>query len=370
MTQLYLGLMSGTSMDGVDAVLCEFDAERFLQVRGAHHEPYDDALRSRLLRLQREQPAVTLAEMATLDVGVALSFAQAAGDVMRESQLVAGQLVAIGSHGQTVFHDPTGVRASLQLGDPSLIAARTGVTTVADFRRADIARGGQGAPLVPAFHHALFTQAGTARAVVNLGGIANITLLPGDAADAVCGWDTGPGNALMDEWAQQHLGAPLDRDGAWAARGRVHAPLLDALLADPYFARSAPKSTGRGDFNLAWAAHRFPGLARLPPADVQRTFCELTARSVADAIVRQAPATQQVYACGGGAHNGFLMDCLRVRLGGIELLDTTALGLAPTQVEAAAFAWLAMRTMNGLPGSLPAVTGARAPAVLGGIYRA
>lgn len=370
MTQLYLGLMSGTSMDGVDAVLAEFDGPRFARVHAARHQPYADALRAALLHLQREQPPLTLAQLATLDVGVAEAFAAAARALLHETRHDAADVAALGSHGQTVFHDPAGVRSSLQLGDPSLIAARSGITTVADFRRADVARGGQGAPLVPAFHHAVFAREGAPRCVVNIGGIANLTVLPGADAAGVRGFDTGPGNGLLDEWAQQHLAERMDRGGAWAASGRVHAALLGALLADPWFARPPPKSTGRGEFNLGWVQRRHAAVAQLDPADVQRTFCELTARSVAAAIGEHAPGARQVYVCGGGAFNDFLMARLRERLAGIEVLDTAVLGLAPDHVEAAAFAWLAMRTLNGWPGNVPAVTGASAAAVLGGVYRA
>lgn len=370
MTELYLGLMSGTSMDGVDAVLCEFDGMGFRAARLSHVTPYPAALRTDLLQLQRAQQPIALAKLASLDHAVAETFAHAALAALRQGGVGAADVRAIGSHGQTVFHDPAGARSSLQLGDPSLIAARTGVTTVADFRRADVARGGQGAPLVPAFHHARFAAAGTARCVVNIGGIANVTVLPGDDPARVRGFDTGPGNALMDEWAQAHRAAPMDRDGVWAASGQVVAALLDALLADPYFAKAPPKSTGRGQFNLEWARRRFAVLDRLAAADTQRTFCELTARSIVEAVHRHAPETTELYVCGGGAHNAFLMQRLRARADGMTVGDTGALGLPPGRVEAAAFAWLAMRTLNGLPGSLPGVTGASAPAVLGGIYRA
>lgn len=367
---LYLGLMSGTSMDGVDAALCEFDDTRFTGVRAKHSVPYPGALRAELLKLQRSQPSIAIARFAALDHDVAQSFAAAAQGLLGEAKLAPDAIAAIGSHGQTVFHDPAGARSSLQLGDPSLIAARTGVTTVADFRRADIARGGHGAPLVPAFHHAVFARRGVARAVVNVGGIANVTLLPDDDPDHVQGFDVGPGNALMDEWAQAHRDAPMDRDGMWAASGRVAEPLLAALLADPYFDAAPPKSTGRDRFNLEWARHRFAGLDGLPAADVQRTFCELTARTIVDAIHRHAGSAVEVYVCGGGALNSFLMDRLRALAKGLTVADTRALELAPDVVECAAFAWLAMRTLKGLPGNVPGVTGASGAAVLGGIYRA
>src|SRR5690242_1857306 len=370
MTELYLGLMSGTSIDGVDAALCELRNRRFLRVVGAQSHPYPGALREELLRLQREQPALTLEALARLDHAVARSFADAATGLLREVGLTPAEVRALGSHGQTVFHDPTDARSSLQLGDPSLVAALTGITTVADFRRADIARGGQGAPLVPAFHHAVFASDWEARAVVNIGGIANLTALPGADAKAVRGFDTGPGNGLMDEWIQAHQKQPMDREGRWAASGHVHDGLLRALLAEPYFGQEPPKSTGRGQFNTEWIRRRYPQLEVLAPADVQRTLCELTAASIAAAVRTHAPTTGSLYACGGGASNVFLMKRLKELLPKVSVSDTGKLGIAANLVEPSAFAWLAMRTLQELPGNLPAVTGASREAVLGGIYRA
>ena len=370
MTELYLGLMSGTSMDGVDTALCEIRNRRFLRVVGSQSQPYASGVRDELLRLQGEQPALALEALARLDHAVARTFADAATGLLREIGLTPADVRGLGSHGQTVFHDPSGVHSSLQLGDPSLIAALTGITTVADFRRADIARGGQGAPLVPAFHHAVFASDWEARAVVNVGGIANLTALPGADPSSVRGFDTGPGNGLMDEWAQLHLRAPMDREGRWAAAGHSHDDLLRALMADPYFAQPAPKSTGRGYFNLGWVRQRFPKLGELSPADVQRTLCELTAATIAAAVQAQPKPTGSLYVCGGGALNVFLMRRLKDLLPNCCVSDTGKLGLAPGLVEPAAFAWLAMRTLHELPGNLPAVTGAAREAVLGGIYRA
>jgi anhydro-N-acetylmuramic acid kinase len=370
MTELYLGLMSGTSMDGVDGALCELRNRRFLRVVGSLVQPYPAALREELLRLQRDQPALTLEALARLDHAVARCFADAATGLLREVGLTAAEVRGLGSHGQTVFHDPAGARSSLQLGDPSLIAALTGITTVADFRRADIARGGQGAPLVPAFHHSVFASDWEPRAVVNIGGIANLTALPGADASAVRGFDTGPGNGLMDEWIQQQQRQPMDREGRWAASGHVHDGLFRALAADPYFAQPPPKSTGRGEFNLAWVRRRFAELDKVSPADVQRTLCELTAATIATAVHAQAATTGSLYVCGGGAQNAFLMRRLKELLPKVAVSDTGRLGLAPGLVEPAAFAWLAMRTLQELPGNLPAVTGASGEAVLGGVYRA
>lgn len=370
MPDFYIGLMSGTSMDGIDAVLCEFDQHQFIRAGQRHCLNYPAALRSRLLHLQREEPALPLSEFCELDNAVAHAFADTALALMQSAGLQPSHITALGSHGQTVFHDPAGIQCSLQLGNPSAIAARTGVTTVADFRRADLARGGQGAPLVPAFHHALFADAAETRCVINIGGIANITLLNRADPHKVLGFDTGPGNGLMDEWTERHQQKAFDSNGDWARSGRVNEQLLNALLADDYFGQPPPKSTGRGYFNVAWVQRLFPTLGELPSADVQRSLCELTASSLRDAIRRHAPNHRRILICGGGARNGFLLDRLR------SLMPETAVqlsddhGLGAMDVEAAAFAWLAMRTMNGLPGNLPAATGARQAAILGGIYRA
>lgn len=368
-TALYVGLMSGTSADGVDAVLAAFEAQRFVGLRGRLHREYPAALRTRLLELAHGARPVELRELCALDAAVAEHFGDAALELLATLNLKAGAVAAIGSHGQTVFHEATRLpRLTLQLGDPSRIAARTGIVTVADFRRKDQALGGQGAPLVPAFHHALFADGSEPRGVLNLGGIANLTWLPNANAADVRGFDTGPGNALLDEWAQRHLGRAYDAAGAFAGRGRVNEALLSALQAEPYFSRPPPKSTGRGEFNLAWATARYPQLNELPPADVQATFVELTAASAACAIAAHAPGLRRLLLCGGGTRNAVLVARLGTRLAGVEVQTTAPYGLDPLEVEAAAFAWLAMRTLAGLPGNLPAVTGAQRQAVLGGIY--
>jgi anhydro-N-acetylmuramic acid kinase len=370
MAELYVGLMSGTSMDGVDAALCVFEAERFAGVRATHTVAYAEALRQRLLALQRELQPIALGELAELDNAVAQGFVAATLGLLAKAGVEAGAVRAIGSHGQTVFHDPERARSSLQLGNPAWISQHTGIDTVADFRRADIALGGHGAPLVPAFHHAQFARAGEARCIVNIGGIANLTILPGDDRAAVRGFDTGPGNGLMDEWAELHLSERFDAGGRFAAAGTLHEPLLAALQADPYFGREPPKSTGRAEFNLAWAQRRYPRLGHLRPADVQRTFCELTVRTLTQAIRRHAPDTRRVLPCGGGARNEFLLARLREAQRGIAVETSDAWGLDAGAVETSAFAWLAMRAIHGLPGNLPGVTGASREAVLGGVYRA
>lgn len=362
----YVGLMSGTSADGIDAVVAVFENGRYSGLQGAFHLDYPPAIRSRLLALGASASvSLTLAEYARLDAEVGEHFAEAALGVLRSSGLAPDDIVAIGSHGQTVFHDPRGAHSSLQIGDPSRISARTGRPVVADFRRADIALGGEGAPLVPAFHHAVFA-ASSVRTVVNIGGIANVTWLPGPGTDEVRGFDCGPGNCLMDAWVQQTRGAPYDEDGRYAAAGSPRAKLVDACLADPYFAAPPPKSTGRAQFNLDWV-RRLGGepLERLPPADVQASLCELTARSIVDAL---APGSRQALVCGGGARNLHLMERLQALAPSVRFETTAAHGLPPEWVEAAAFAWLARRRILGEAGNLPAVTGAQCATLLGGIY--
>lgn len=368
MRALYVGIMSGTSMDGVDAALCEFDGLIFRKLVATHTLQYEAALRERLLHLQRRDPTLTLTQFAELDQGVARTFAAAAKELIADAGISPQQVTAIGSHGQTVFHDPVVLGTSLQLGNPSLISAQTGIDTVADFRRKDMAMGGHGAPLVPAFHEAMFSSRNEMRCVVNIGGIANITILPCDESP-VRGFDTGPGNGLMDEWVARHLKKPFDSNGDFAASGVLHQDLLNALLAEPYFSQQPPKSTGRGDFHLDWLEQRYPALARLAPEDVQRTLCELTARSITDAINANANASRKIIICGGGSKNGFLMQRLR-DLSGKPVSASDDYGLASGWVEAVAFAWLAMRTVNHLPGSLSTVTGASKSTVLGGLFRA
>lgn len=364
---LALGLISGTSQDAIDAVLAEFEGSRFLGVRGHHSGAYPAQLRQRLLALSHESERLSLSEWAEADRAVADGFADTALALLDQEGLRAEQIGVLGSHGQTLFHDPKVTRNSLQIGDPSRIAARTGIPTVADFRRKDLALGGQGAPLVCAFHHALFSHPDEHRAVLNLGGIANLTRLAAGSASAQ-GFDTGPANALMDEWVLLHQGQPYDAGGSWAASGECQPDLLNALLADPYFGLAPPKSTGRGQFHLDWARARFPALDRLPEADVQRSFCELTAASVVQALEHWMPATQRLLVCGGGAHNPFLIGRLSALLGGRRVESTAAHGLDPQCVEAAAFAWLAVKRLRSEPGSMASVTGASRDTVLGGLF--
>lgn len=358
---LYLGLISGTSADGIDAALVRF-APR-LEILAAQTFAYPDALRTGILALARQNAAISLESYGRLDAEIGARFADAALSLLHGAGIAPNDVTAIGSHGQTVCHQPRGPNPfSLQIGDPNVITARTGIATVADFRRADMAAGGQGAPLLPALHAAVFADPAVPRAILNLGGIANVTLLiPGQP---VLGFDTGPANCLMDAWSQRVRGTPRDEGGAWARGGRVDPALLARLLDDPYFAAPPPKSTGREHFNLEWLDARLrDGLA---PVDVQATLLQLSARSIAG--VMHASGVRELYACGGGVHNDALMETLRDALPKVRVDTTAALGLDPDFVEAVGFAWLARARLEGHPGNLPAVTGAREPRVLGGVY--
>jgi anhydro-N-acetylmuramic acid kinase len=358
-----LGLISGTSADGVDAALALFDPA--VTIVAARTIPYPDALRERLLALTRGDAAVSLDDYGALDVTVGECFAQAALALLADAGVTADEVAAIGSHGQTVRHRPDGGHPfTLQIGDPAVIAERTGIVTVADFRRADVAAGGQGAPLMPAFHRAVLGRRDAVRVVLNLGGIANVTVLDPDRD--VTGFDTGPASCLLDAWAERHLHRHFDTDGAWGASGRGDPALLAGWLADPYLARSPPKSTGREAFNLDWLDARVP--AGIAAADVQATLLAFSARSIADAIRVHAPDAADVVACGGGVHNGALMRRLAAELSPCPLLTSDRFGLDPDHVEATGFAWLARERLAGRPGNLTSVTGARGPRLLGAIY--
>lgn len=366
-TALYIGLISGTSADSIDAVLVRFDAG-LPQTLAHHAHPWPPLLRERLLAVAQGEAALDLDAWGRLDVEIGYQFADAARGLLALSGTATTAVRAIGSHGQTLRHRPAGdYPFTLQLGDPSVIAERCRIDVVADFRRADVAAGGQGAPLLPALHAMLLRAPGRTRAVLNLGGIANITVLAADGG--VRGFDTGPANGLLDAWCQRHRGEPFDRDGAFAGSGKILPGLLETLLADPYFALPPPKSTGREYFHLDWLAAHAP-IATLPPADVQATLLELTARSVAHAVTRYAPDTDDVLVCGGGVHNPVLMRRLAELLAPRRLGSAAEHGVDPDFLEATAFAWLARQRLLKLPGNLPAVTGARGPRVLGAIYSA
>ena len=361
---VYIGLMSGTSLDGVDAALVRTLPSGPPEILRSVYLPYPSDLRQQVLDLCRAQGG-SFALQGRVDVELARWYAQAVELLLSKTGHAANAVRAIGSHGQTVHHDGTGdTPFTLQLGDPNTLAVLTGITVVADFRRRDMALGGQGAPLAPGFHELLFRDAERCRVVLNCGGIANITVLaPGRAT---IGYDTGPANILMDAWVQHQLSEAVDRDGALASKGHVNAALLQAMRADPYFARPAPKSTGREYFHLDWVLKHVEPCA-LPLADVQRTLLELTASTITDAIALHASSGDLLVA-GGGAANGALLDRLRA-LNPAWAVDTTArFGVPPELVEAVAFAVFAQRSMDGLAGNLPSVTGASRPCVLGGIY--
>ncbi|WP_199098293.1 anhydro-N-acetylmuramic acid kinase [Dyella sp. ASV21] len=364
---LYLGLISGTSADGIDAALVRFEHD-VPQLVDALVHPWPDELRARILAVAQDETRLDLDAYGRLDVAIGQCFAEAANALLARNAGERAAVRAIGTHGQTLRHRPAGDHPfTLQVGDPSVIAERCGIDVVADFRRADVAAGGQGAPLLPAVHAMLLSRPGRTRVVLNLGGIANITVLGADGR--VSGFDTGPANGLMDAWCLRQRGTAFDRDGAFAASGQVDKALLDALLNDAYFALPPPKSTGREHFHLAWLeAH--PRMAGLAPADVQATLLELSAQSIAEAIVRHAPEASEVLACGGGVHNRALMRRLEQLIAPRVLGTTGAHGVDPDYLEATAFAWLARQRLLGLPGNLPAVTGARGPRVLGALYPA
>jgi anhydro-N-acetylmuramic acid kinase len=365
---LFIGLMSGTSLDGIDGVLAEIDADD-ARVLSHRHRPFEPGLRSELLALNSAGGADELQRAALAANGVALAYAQVVAGLLAASGRTANDLRAIGAHGQTVRHRPgavDGVGYTLQILNPALLAERVGIDVVADFRSRDVAAGGQGAPLVPAFHARCFRVPGQDVAVLNLGGIANLTLLP--AAGAVRGFDCGPANALMDDWIARHLGAPFDDGGRWAAGGRVDEALLATLLTEPFFALPPPKSTGRDLFNPAWLAARLP--AGLDPRDVMATLAELTARAAVQALQRLAPTTARLVVCGGGAFNAHLMARLAALLPKAAVTSSAGAGAPPDQVEALAFAWLAWAFGERVAGNLVEVTGAAGPRVLGALYPA
>ncbi len=359
---MYIGLMSGTSLDGVDAALVDLRGQPFLL--GAGFVPYPENLKAILLALH-EASGDELHRAALAGIELSRLYAQAVRRLLEKHGVPAQTVSAIGCHGQTVRHRPRS-GYSLQLGNPARLAERTGITVVADFRTRDIAAGGQGAPLVPAFHAAVFRDSRRHRVIANLGGIANLTDLP--RKGPVTGFDTGPGNVLLDAWTRERFGRDLDRGGALAARGRPVASLLKALLADPYFRRSPPKSTGRDHFSFDWLRRFRVGKHKVE--DVQATLAELTARSVAKAIARFCPGAEEVYLCGGGVRNRDLVMRITRELAGVKIASTERLGIHPDWVEAIAFAWLAQRALKRETGNLPGVTGAKGPRVLGAIYAA
>lgn len=366
--ELFIGMISGTSRDGVDTALVDFK-DGTPAVIEADCLPYPSGLAERLQSLVEVAKRPEAAEVEALDRELGIQFSQAAQSVLEKAGVKSEQVIAVGSHGQTIWHDPDGPNPeSIQAGDPALIAERTGIVTIGHFRQADLDAGGQGAPLAPLLHQAIFApenQASTKPAVVlNLGGIANISVL--EPEGGVRGFDTGPANCLMDAWTRLHLDEPWDRDGRWADSGCVSAVLLDNMLADPYFHRAAPKSTGVEYFNLAWL-ERHLGQVSTAPADVQATLAELTAITVSNAI--RPHAAGEVLVCGGGIHNGYLMRQLQALLRGIPVRSTAERGLDPDWVEATLFAWLARERLAGCAMKTGPITGACKPVLLGNVFR-
>lgn len=357
--------MSGTSLDGVDGTLVDFATSP--RVLAHASRPFPLALRAELLDLNSPGPN-ELHRAALAADQLARLYADVVADLLQHTSLQAAQVRAIGAHGQTVRHHPFEPRYSLQLNQPAMLAELTGIDVVADFRSRDLAAGGQGAPLVPAFHQAVFGQPGRAVAVLNLGGIANLSLLGTDGS--VRGFDCGPANALLDLWCERHTGAAYDAQGAWAASGQVSPALLAHMLAEPYFALPPPKSTGRDLFHANWLAARLARQPGLAPVDVQATLAQLTVEASLQSLRRHASDSQELIVCGGGALNRDLMQRLQAGLPGVPVLASDARGLPAQQVEAAAFAWLAHKALRREPANLPTVTGAQGPRVLGALYPA
>ncbi len=378
MQDYYIGLMSGTSLDGADGVLVDFSGQK-PRVVAAASEPFSDAFKAELLALNT--PTHNELHRAALAAGqLAEVYARVVHQLLRDAAVQgigAGQVQAIGAHGQTVRHQPRKTSAddgsgayTLQLNNPSLLAELTGLDVVADFRSRDVAAGGQGAPLVPAFHQEIFGRADSALAMLNLGGIANLSVLPPANTSAVLGFDCGPGNALMDAWCQQHTGQPFDAGGAWAASGQLVPQLLASLLAEPYLSQPIPKSTGRDLFSVPWLAEKLASYASCPPQDIQHTLTEFTASACISAMERHASGSKELIVCGGGAFNLQLLRRLQAGLPWLRVSTSAEHGLPPLQVEAAAFAWLARQMLKRLPGNLASATGAAGPRVLGALYPA
>lgn len=360
----YIGIMSGTSLDAIDVVIAQRSTSGFKQIAACAAD-LPEKLRAQLLQICQDKK-VDLQTLGEIDHQFALACADAVNRLLAEKQFAASQITAIGSHGQTLFHSPLATFPfSQQIGDANIIAAKTGIACVADFRRMDMAYGGQGAPLVPAFHQALFAKKNEDRVILNIGGIANISLLRSDSE--LLGYDTGPGNMLMDAWINRVANKPFDKDAHLAGQGKILPELLTQLLSEPYFAQAAPKSTGREKFNLAWLQTQLT--QPQADADVQRTLLELTALTISEQIKQQSLACK-VFVCGGGALNPLLMQRLQVLMPAHKINDTSVLDIDPMFVEALAFAWLAEQRIYKMPIALKDVTGASKNAILGGVYLA
>lgn len=366
MTALYVGLMSGTSMDGIDAALVDCFTRKPHLV-ATHSKPWSDSIRQQLVQT-RQLDDEGVFGLQELDKAIAKHFAEATLELLTISGTDTHEIIAIGSHGQSIRHRPHADKPfSLQLGTGQHIADLTGIQTVSDFRSADIKAGGEGAPLAPAFHNEVLRSRSENRCVVNIGGIANVTFLPGDETARVTGYDTGPGNNLMDGWITRHRSEPYDRNGEWARSGQVNHDLLTRLRADDYFQLPSPKSTGFEYFNHDWLKQH--GVDALPAEDVQATLAELTAGTIVDAVQASGLTIDRVLVCGGGVHNTYGIEQLQSSLGNIPVESTGIHGVQPDWAEAMAFAWLAQRFIENKPGNLPSVTGARKAVVLGSLSR-
>ena len=373
-SELYIGLMSGTSLDAVDAVVVSIDNTR-TQLIACHEHPIPDDLRQKILGICTGQ-STTLPEVGLIDHKLGKLYAAAVNELLSHAQLLPEQITATGNHGQTVYHQPDGESPfTMQLGDANLIAALTGIDTIADFRRIDIALGGQGAPLVPAFHRYLFQQRDSTTVILNIGGVANISVIPADNLPAdksdssVQGFDTGPGNLLMDAWCERHTGDRFDKDAQWAQQGQVDTSLLEQLMDDPFLTKPPPKSTGRERYNLTWLEQQITD--SLPAQNVQRTLCEYTARSIAQQVENYSHGPHcELLVCGGGADNPLLFELIKRYLPDWHTLPTGDRGIPGDYMEAMAFAWLARQRVHNQPGNLPAVTGAKHRASLGVFYPA
>lgn len=355
-------------MDAIDSALVEFERDTF-RLHTFHSFPIPSAIRQRLVKFIEAGNEATINEYAALDIIMGRLFADAVKALLDQTQIESERILAIGSHGQNVFHSPdSDTPTSLQIGDPNMIAELTGITTVADFRRRDVAAGGQGAPLAPAFHQIAFGSTDEHRCVVNIGGIANITVLPADKQHAVIGFDTGPGNTLMDYWANKQSGTACDMDGALASQGQPDANLVKKMMGDAYFSASIPKSTGREYFNAHWL-NKYLADDEYKAEDVQASLCALTANTILQAVRQNAPEAKTLIVCGGGSHNPQLMRYLKDNRHNIQVVTTMSYGIDPDHVEAIAFAWLARQTLAKQAGNLPTVTGASHAAILGGVYQ-
>lgn len=373
----YIGIMSGTSLDGVDVALVGFKDDDSIVLISTHYQAIDAHLQQQLQSISHPDWRGSLSEIGILHQQLGTLFADSVNALLTQSTITTQQIKAIGSHGQTVWHQPTGKHPfSMQLGDANQISELTGITTVADFRNRDIAAGGQGAPLVPAFHQNIFTHPSLNRVILNIGGIANITLLPATSNEqpkkGISGFDTGPGNGLMDAWINQYKKARYDKNGDWAKGGKILADVLKQLLNEPYFSAPIPKSTGKELFNLVWLNNQLKNdIAHYKPEDIQATLTELTAISIANSIKQHdeyKTSLTECLVCGGGAHNQFLMQRLQIHLPEIAIHTTQKQGIDPDWLEAIAFAWLAKQTIEGKSGNLPSATGAKGSRILGAIY--